>query len=80
MGVAGLQQSDYPAAIEYFKRALFKECTYDEALFNLALAEEFGNRTDDARRDWERFIQQSSNDRWKAEARNRLSSIGGHTH
>jgi tetratricopeptide (TPR) repeat protein len=80
MGVARLQQSDYQTAIDYFTRALAKSPSYDEALFNLALAEQFDNRTEDARRDWQRFIQQSSDDRWKAEARNRLSSLGGSTH
>jgi tetratricopeptide (TPR) repeat protein len=80
IGVARIEQSDYQTAIEYFTRALAKNPGYDEALFNLALAEHFDNRTEDARRDWQRFIQQSSDDRWKAEARNRLSSLGGSTH
>jgi tetratricopeptide (TPR) repeat protein len=76
IGVARLQQSDYAEAIEFFKRALTRNPAYDEALFNLALAEEFDNRTEDARRDWQKFIDQSSDDRWKNEARTRLSSLG----
>jgi len=76
IGVAHLQQSEYADAIEYFKRALQKNSSYDEALFNLALAEEFDNRTEDARRDWQKFVNQSSDERWKAEARNRLNSLG----
>jgi tetratricopeptide (TPR) repeat protein len=76
IGVAHLQQRDYAEATEYFKRALAKNPSYSEALFNLALAEEFDNRTEDARRDWQKFIDQSLDDRWKAEARNRLNSLG----
>jgi len=77
IGVARLQQRDYEEAIEFFKRSLSKNPAYDEALFNLALAEEFANRTEDARRDWQKFIDQSSDDRWKAEANSRLSSLAG---
>ena len=76
IGVARVQQREYPDAIEYFKRALQKNPSYDEALFNLALAEEFDNRTEDARHDWQKFINQSSDEKWKAEARNRLDSLG----
>src|SRR5215510_2263680 len=77
IGVAHVQQRDYSEAIAYFKRALERNPSYSEALFNLALAEGFDNRTEDARRDWQKFIDQSSGDGWKAEARSRLDSLGG---
>ena len=76
IGVARFQQREYASAIEYFTRALQKNPSFDEALFNLALAEESDNRTEDARRDWQKFINQSSDEKWKAEARNRLNSLG----
>ena len=81
IGVAHLQQRDYAEAIEYFQKALAKNPSYDEGLFNLALAEEFDNRTEDAARDWQKFIDQTSDDKWKAEARNRLNTVrSGGTH
>ena len=75
-GVAQFQLDNYEEAIAYFSKALAKSPTYREALFNRALAEEHGHR-DDARRDWLQFINESSEDNWKNEARMHLNSLRG---
>jgi tetratricopeptide (TPR) repeat protein len=76
-GVAQFQLDNYDDAIAYFSRALAKSPGYDEALFNRALAQERAHRDVDARQDWQHFIAQSPDDKWKAEARTHLNSLGG---
>lgn len=70
-GVAHFELGDEDA-ISYFTRALTKSPNYYEALFNKALAEERAGHKDQARQDWEQFINQSSDDNWKSEARKHL--------
>lgn len=76
-GVAYLQLENYAEAINYFSKALEKSPACDEALFNRALAEGLDRRNEDARRDWQAFIEQSSDDNWKKEARDRLDRLNG---
>lgn len=76
-GVAQFELSNYEDAIGYFTRALAKSPTYYEALFNRALAEEHARHIDQARKDWEQFIDKSSDDGWKSEARMHLTSLAG---
>ena len=76
-GVAQFQLDNYDEAIGYFSKALQKSPAYYEALFNRALAEERAHRDDDARRDWQQFIEHSPDESWKAEAREHLNSLGG---
>jgi tetratricopeptide (TPR) repeat protein len=76
-GVAQFQLDNYDDAIAYFSRALAKSPTYGEALFNRALAEERAHRDGDARQDWQQFIDHSSDDHWKSEARIHLRALGG---
>jgi tetratricopeptide (TPR) repeat protein len=77
LGVAQFELHNYEDAIAYFTSALGKSPTYYEALFNRALAGERARHNDQARQDWERFIDQSSDDSWKSEARMRLNSLTG---
>lgn len=77
LGVAQFELNSYEDAIVYFTNALGKLPTYYEALFNRALAEERAHHNDQARQDWERFIDQSSDDNWKSEARMHLNSLNG---
>ncbi len=74
-GVAEFQLDNYDGAIAYFSKALAESPVYGEALFNKALAEERGRRDSDARRDWQKFIDQSPDDDWKSEARMHLRSL-----
>ncbi|PYT08642.1 MAG: hypothetical protein DMF60_04310 [Acidobacteria bacterium] len=75
-GVAYMQPDNYDKAFEFFTRALAKAPNYDEALFNRALAEQRARHNDDAKRDWQQFIEKSWDDNWKTEARKNLSSLG----
>ena len=75
MGVARFQLSDYDDAIAYFNRALAASPRYYESLFNRALALVRLHRDAEARRDWEQFINQSSDENWKNEARSRLDRL-----
>ena len=74
-GVAHMQRDEYDKAIELFTRALAKSPNYDEALFNKALAEQRARRNDEAKRDWQQFIDQTSNEKWKAEAADHLKVL-----
>lgn len=76
-GVAKFEMRKYEDAINDFTRALEKSPNYNEAIFNRALAYERAHQNDQAKQDWERYIQQSSDDGWKAEARERLKDLGG---
>lgn len=78
-GVALHQLNRYQEAIEAFDAALAKSPTYDEALFNKALAEQYDRRYEDAKRDWQQFINQSSDENWKAEARTHLNTLSSST-
>lgn len=71
-GVAQFELGNYEDAIASFTMALAKSPSYSEALFNKALAEERARHNDQAKQDWEHFINQSSDDSWKSEARTHL--------
>ena len=76
MGIAQLQLVNYDEAIGFFTRALAKSPNFDEALFNRAIT--YGrmhHREADARKDWQQFINQSSDENWKNEARTRLNGL-----
>lgn len=75
IGVAHLQLENYDKAISYFSKALAKSPGYNEALFNRALAEGSARRNEDARRDWREFINQSSDENWRTEAREHLDRL-----
>lgn len=75
IGVAQFELEKYDEAIASFSKALAKSPSYSEALFNRALAEERAHRND-ARRDWQQFINQSQNDNWKSEALSHLKQLG----
>lgn len=77
IGVAQFQLEKYDDAIAYFTKALAKSPAYNEALFNRALAEELARHNADASRDWLQFINKSSEDNWKNEARMHLNSLRG---
>jgi hypothetical protein len=72
IGVAQLQLANYGESIESFSKALEKSPAYDVALFNKALAEERAGHKEDAKRDWQRFINLPSDSNWKAEAEDHL--------
>ena len=74
-GVAYFQLRDNNTAIHYFSRSLAKS-GYIEALFNRAVAEQAASLLDDARKDWEQFLVQSKDEKWNAEAGNRLKALG----
>jgi tetratricopeptide (TPR) repeat protein len=77
-GVAHIQLANYSEAISWFSKALAKSPAYNEALFNRALAEEMTlHNDDDARRDWQRFIEKAPDDSWKNEAMDRLKRLPG---
>jgi len=76
-GVAHFLEGDYETAASYFNRAVVKSPNYDEALFNKALAEQRLHRDQDAKNDWRRFLDQSSDEHWKSEAREFLKMLDG---
>ncbi len=67
-GVAMLQLERYSEAINYFNQALAKAPSLHEALFNKALAEQRAQRDAEAKEDWKKFIETSSDEKWKDEA------------
>jgi Flp pilus assembly protein TadD len=74
-GVAHLELEHYDEATGYFSRALANAPTYDEALFNRALSEQRAGRNDNARRDWQQFLDQSKDEKWKDEGRTHLKDL-----
>jgi Flp pilus assembly protein TadD len=79
LGVAQFQLQSYDAAISSFDQALGVKSNYSEALFNLALAKESAGHYRDARRDWERFIESSSDPKWKEEAKRHLTALSSYS-
>ena len=74
-GVAYLRLNNYAEAITSFSKALEKSPAYNEALFNRALAYQLDGRFEDARRDWQLFIDQASDENWRNEAREHLARL-----
>jgi tetratricopeptide (TPR) repeat protein len=75
LGVAQFQLANYGESIASFSKALDKSPTFAVALFNKALAEERAGYKDEAKRDWQQFINMSSDQDWKAEAQNHLNQL-----
>src|SRR5947209_570682 len=78
LGVAQFQLQNHEAAIMSFSRALEINPGYAEALFNRALAEESAIRYPEARRDWEQFLNVTTDANWKAEAERHLSALSNY--
>jgi tetratricopeptide (TPR) repeat protein len=74
LGVAQFQLRSYDEAIANFSHALEINSAYTEALFNRALAKESAGRYSEARRDWEQFINLTTDAKWKAEAEQHLAT------
>jgi hypothetical protein len=72
MGAALYQLGRYGEASAKFNQALDKSPGFNEALFNRAMTEQRIGNNAKAREDWNRFIETSSDERWKEEARRRL--------
>jgi tetratricopeptide (TPR) repeat protein len=75
LGVAQFQLENYDDAISTFTTALEKSPDFTEALFNRALAREQSGHTEEARQDWQQFINTSSDAKWKAEAEKSLMNL-----
>jgi len=75
LGVAQFQLQNYDAAIASFSRALEIDPGYAEALFNRALAKESAAQYLDALRDWEQFLNSTTDAKWKAEAERRINDL-----
>ncbi|HVF91355.1 MAG TPA: tetratricopeptide repeat protein [Blastocatellia bacterium] len=75
IGVAFFQNEEMPDAIKAFSEALEKKPDYQEALFNRALAHAHAANYYAARKDFEQFIEISTSEKWKQEARERLSKL-----
>jgi len=73
-GVANYGLGHYAEAVDYFSKALAANPRMSEALFNKAVAEENVDQQA-ARRDYQKFIDSASDQRWIEEARGRLKSI-----
>lgn len=74
-GVALYELGQYREAIATFTRVLEAAPSFNEALYNRALAEERIELYGDARSDWERFIRAAPDGGWKDDARRRLDAL-----
>ncbi|HET9532155.1 MAG TPA: tetratricopeptide repeat protein [Blastocatellia bacterium] len=74
-GVAVFQLGKYQEAVTIFTEALEKDPNYEEALFNRALASYRAQLNDEAKRDWIEFINKTSDQQWKEEARFYLAKL-----
>lgn len=75
LGVAQFQLEKYEESLANFARALEQKPDYPEALFNKALAEQRAGHQEEAKRDWQEFINRSSDPNWKREAEDNLSLL-----
>lgn len=75
LGAALFVMGRFTEAVAAFTRALEKSPRYEEALFNRALAHERAGRAEEARRDWQEFINKSSDEAWKSDARQHLDFL-----
>ncbi len=75
LGAALYEIEQFDEAVEAFTRALEKSPDYEEALFNRALANTRAGHKEEARRDWQQFINKSSDENWKSEARRYLDPL-----
>jgi hypothetical protein len=74
-GVAVFQLGKYQEAVAVFTEALEEDPNYEEALFNRALASYRAHLNDEAKRDWIEFINKTSDQQWKEEARFYLAKL-----
>lgn len=74
-GVAAFQLGNYREAISLFTEALEIAPTYEEALFNRALANRVAELREEAKRDWTEFIRKTSDEKWRNEAQQNLDSL-----
>jgi tetratricopeptide (TPR) repeat protein len=79
LGVAEFQLDRNEEAIAAFTRALDQAPTYVEAIFNRALAEERVKHYTEAKRDWQQFLDLSSDANWKIEAEQHRDSLSSST-
>jgi hypothetical protein len=75
LGAALYETGRFDEAVDAFTRALEKSPDYEEALFNRALANTRAGHTEEARRDWQQFINKPSDEKWKSEARSYLDLL-----
>lgn len=68
LGVAYYQSNRFEDAITAFSKALVEKPDYQEALFNRGLANKDARNYYAARRDFQQFIELSSDENWKQEA------------
>jgi tetratricopeptide (TPR) repeat protein len=74
LGVAWLEKRDFNRSIDSFNKALQLDGNLLEALFNRALAYEKQSRFEDAKADWNEYLNRDSTSRWADEARRHLTS------
>lgn len=75
LGAALFERERFDEAVDAFTRAIEKSPGYEEALFNRALAYNRAGRYEEARRDWQEFINKSSDEHWKIEAQRYLDPL-----
>ncbi|HWP42118.1 MAG TPA: tetratricopeptide repeat protein [Blastocatellia bacterium] len=75
MGVAMFQLGYYREAVPVLDEALEKDPNYEQALFNRALANYRAQLTDEARKDFTRFLEGPFDEKWKDEARRHLDML-----
>jgi len=75
IGAAFMQLGKNEEAIAQLDYALNKKPDFEEALFNRALAEQSAKKFEDAKRDWNRFILTTKDEKWKLEAEAHLRDI-----
>ena len=75
LGVASFELNDFEASANHFSQALNMDPRFSRARFNLALALEAQKRNEEAINEWNRFLQESSEDDWKSEARDHLERL-----
>lgn len=75
LGVAHFGLGNYETAAQYFRTAREKAPGDTRILFNKAFAEQRAEHPDEAKRDWNQYLDTASDERLKAEARSKLDTL-----
>jgi tetratricopeptide (TPR) repeat protein len=75
IGVAQLEKGDFNRSLDSFNRALQLDGNSLEALFNRALCYEKLSRSNEARADWNEYLNRDSSSPWSEEARRHLKQL-----
>lgn len=75
---SGASLEDFARSLEHLNKALSLDDSLLEALFNLALCHQYMLLNQQARKDWQKYLEHDPNSSWAEEARRNLNELKEH--